>query len=137
MRSRTCEAPDLVSASARLCAIELSRDVELAYRDGLVWPGYISPENIEEDHALGPEGVVARLARSHRLPITDAIRAMEWWASFKKPKKALARDVGVALGGQLGGSAAAKKSTKIGRNQPCPCGSGKKYKKCCGSPLNR
>jgi preprotein translocase subunit SecA len=21
---------------------------------------------------------------------------------------------------------------KIGRNQPCPCGSGKKYKKCCG-----
>ena len=20
---------------------------------------------------------------------------------------------------------------KIGRNQPCPCGSGKKYKKCC------
>jgi hypothetical protein len=25
-------------------------------------------------------------------------------------------------------------SPKIGRNDPCPCGSGKKYKKCCGSP---
>jgi SWIM/SEC-C metal-binding protein len=24
-------------------------------------------------------------------------------------------------------------SIKIGRNDPCPCGSGKKYKKCCGS----
>lgn len=24
------------------------------------------------------------------------------------------------------------KSEKIGRNEPCPCGSGKKYKKCCG-----
>ncbi len=24
------------------------------------------------------------------------------------------------------------KSNKIGRNDPCPCGSGKKYKKCCG-----
>jgi hypothetical protein len=24
-------------------------------------------------------------------------------------------------------------STKVGRNEPCPCGSGKKYKKCCGS----
>jgi uncharacterized protein len=24
------------------------------------------------------------------------------------------------------------RSEKIGRNQPCPCGSGKKYKKCCG-----
>ncbi len=23
-------------------------------------------------------------------------------------------------------------STKIGRNDPCLCGSGKKYKKCCG-----
>jgi SEC-C motif-containing protein len=22
--------------------------------------------------------------------------------------------------------------TKIGRNDPCPCGSGKKFKKCCG-----
>ena len=24
------------------------------------------------------------------------------------------------------------KSVKVGRNDPCPCGSGKKYKKCCG-----
>ncbi len=23
-------------------------------------------------------------------------------------------------------------SPKIGRNDPCPCGSGRKYKKCCG-----
>ena len=25
-----------------------------------------------------------------------------------------------------------KKSSKVGRNDPCPCGSGKKYKNCCG-----
>ena len=24
------------------------------------------------------------------------------------------------------------RSEKVGRNEPCPCGSGKKYKKCCG-----
>jgi uncharacterized protein YecA (UPF0149 family) len=24
------------------------------------------------------------------------------------------------------------RSVKVGRNDPCPCGSGKKYKKCCG-----
>ena len=24
--------------------------------------------------------------------------------------------------------------TKTGRNEPCPCGSGRKFKKCCGSP---
>ena len=27
------------------------------------------------------------------------------------------------------------KEPKIGRNDPCPCGSGKKYKKCCGKNL--
>jgi hypothetical protein len=26
------------------------------------------------------------------------------------------------------------RSAKTGRNDPCPCGSGKKYKKCCGKP---
>ncbi|MDE3161441.1 MAG: SEC-C domain-containing protein [Acidobacteriota bacterium] len=32
-------------------------------------------------------------------------------------------------------SVAAAKVTrpKIGRNEPCPCGSGKKFKKCCGA----
>jgi len=28
----------------------------------------------------------------------------------------------------------ARREQKIGRNDPCPCGSGKKYKKCCGAP---
>ncbi|MBE6708609.1 MAG: preprotein translocase subunit SecA, partial [Ruminococcaceae bacterium] len=27
-------------------------------------------------------------------------------------------------------------SPKVGRNDPCPCGSGKKYKKCCGSGIS-
>jgi len=26
------------------------------------------------------------------------------------------------------------RSSKVGRNAPCPCGSGKKFKKCCGAP---
>ena len=29
-------------------------------------------------------------------------------------------------------SGTVRKPKKIGRNDPCPCGSGKKYKKCCG-----
>ena len=38
---------------------------------------------------------------------------------------------------QAGGDASAKKqpvrkAAKVGRNDPCPCGSGKKYKHCCG-----
>ena len=32
-----------------------------------------------------------------------------------------------------GGRSLPGKSSKVGRNDPCPCGSGKKYKKCCGA----
>jgi len=30
-----------------------------------------------------------------------------------------------------------KKDNKIGRNMPCPCGSNKKYKKCCLLKIRR
>jgi uncharacterized protein len=26
-----------------------------------------------------------------------------------------------------------ERARKVGRNEPCPCGSGKKYKRCCGA----
>ena len=41
---------------------------------------------------------------------------------------------GVSHGGapQSKKSVTIRKSQKVGRNDPCPCGSGKKYKKCCG-----
>ena len=32
----------------------------------------------------------------------------------------------------MGGAMQAVSDDKVGRNDPCPCGSGKKYKKCCG-----
>ncbi|MFO7871129.1 MAG: preprotein translocase subunit SecA [Kiritimatiellia bacterium] len=35
-------------------------------------------------------------------------------------------------GGAKGEGTVRRKSPKIGRNDPCPCGSGKKYKNCCG-----
>jgi preprotein translocase subunit SecA len=42
-------------------------------------------------------------------------------------------------GAEAGGNGDGKPATvrregrKIGRNEPCPCGSGKKYKRCCGA----
>jgi uncharacterized protein YecA (UPF0149 family) len=33
----------------------------------------------------------------------------------------------------VGRTAPLARRTKIGRNDPCPCGSGKKYKRCCGT----
>ncbi|MBN1288263.1 MAG: SEC-C domain-containing protein, partial [Actinobacteria bacterium] len=35
-------------------------------------------------------------------------------------------------GGPDGNRQEIRQSDKVGRNDPCPCGSGKKYKKCCG-----
>ena len=32
------------------------------------------------------------------------------------------------------GGTVARSEDKVGRNDPCPCGSGKKFKQCCGSP---
>jgi len=35
--------------------------------------------------------------------------------------------------GQIfGGKPVVREGPRVGRNDPCPCGSGKKYKKCCG-----
>jgi preprotein translocase subunit SecA len=57
----------------------------------------------------------------------------------------MARPVAAAAGGSAGGPARltpnrtapaapiVRKGDKVGRNDPCPCGSGRKYKKCCGA----
>lgn len=34
---------------------------------------------------------------------------------------------------EVEGQTVRRETPKIGRNDPCPCGSGKKYKKCCGA----
>jgi len=39
-----------------------------------------------------------------------------------------------AQGGPQAGVVQPRRVTKVGRNDPCPCGSGKKYKKCHGAP---
>ncbi len=39
----------------------------------------------------------------------------------------------VYVEGDIIPSAGPRQSGKTGRNQPCPCGSGKKFKKCCGA----
>ena len=33
----------------------------------------------------------------------------------------------------IGEKPTVREEPKVGRNDPCPCGSGKKYKKCCGA----
>ena len=44
---------------------------------------------------------------------------------------------GAAAAGEEAGKikTVTRSQPKIGRNDPCPCGSGKKYKKCCGAAV--
>ena len=49
------------------------------------------------------------------------------------PDKALGPSSRSGSRSKKGGGAVAGASGKVGRNDPCPCGSGKKYKKCCGA----
>ena len=53
----------------------------------------------------------------------------------RRVTRATARAAPAAPAGE---SRAAKQhpAGKTGRNQPCPCGSGKKFKKCCGAPAS-
>jgi preprotein translocase subunit SecA len=50
-------------------------------------------------------------------------------------KKARELDAATRAGGSNGASQPNQRRTgeKVGRNDPCPCGSGKKYKKCHGA----
>jgi SEC-C motif domain protein len=36
-------------------------------------------------------------------------------------------------GGEMNPKGPPRQVDKVGRNEPCPCGSGKKFKKCCGA----
>jgi len=128
----------LVSCSSDLYPAELLDDIERAYEDGLVDPRYIGFDDVKRDLAMGKDQVLARLADDpHRRLVEDTVKEMGWWACFRDvqprheknagPASATAEPQPIAASSQI-------KSTrpKTGRNEPCPCGSGKKYKKCCG-----
>ncbi len=70
------------------------------------------------------EGVVDFSAHYTRNGLKDEHRES---ASFKKVEgKWLYAE------GRLVGTTIVRAAPKVGRNDPCPCGSGKKYKQCCG-----
>jgi preprotein translocase subunit SecA len=52
---------------------------------------------------------------------------------FMRKKERELQAARMAGSGEGGGVQQRRVGDKIGRNDPCPCGSGKKYKKCCGA----
>jgi preprotein translocase subunit SecA len=88
------------------------------------------PEAQPTQDAASPARQVA--PASNRTPSTT-IDALEREFQKKKQRELeQARSVGSASA-STNGSAPRRTGEKVGRNDPCPCGSGKKYKKCHGA----
>ena len=70
--------------------------------------------------------------------IDDVIKEMYWWSCFeqtedekRKKRKQMKKLEKAIFKEEKHTKSNIGKPKKIGRNDPCPCGSGKKYKKCC------
>ena len=70
--------------------------------------------------------LVTELSNNSRLWINKGHTPREIFEKYEKPKLQPLPDEPFEMNTQQ------MHSDKIGRNDPCPCGSGKKYKKCCG-----
>jgi hypothetical protein len=103
----------LALACADIEALELFPEVHRGYDDDLVDPEFIDPSELEEVEG-GVRGERLRATREARPPIGDVAESIAWWDCFQQP---------------------VRRAAKIGRNEPCPCGSGKKFKKCCGATV--
>lgn len=65
--------------------------------------------------------------------IPDAIGYMQTWHCFSDRFHDLPARPPLAGEAAPTNTGFTRPTPKVGRNEPCPCGSGKKYKKCCGA----
>jgi len=65
-------------------------------------------------------------------PIADAVEELAEWHGFTEAGVAERRKA-EKLGGSIGRDTVVNPYRGVGRNDPCPCGSGKKFKKCHGA----
>jgi hypothetical protein len=117
-------------------AVTVFPALRLAYRDELIEPRFIAPEELDRAEAL-PSGRQLDETRERYPPIDDVVPATSWW-SRAQPLDDDGRNQDRDAEGDgrwihTGGLREPYRApAKVGRNEPCPCGSGKKYKKCCG-----
>ncbi|MDR2661387.1 MAG: DUF1186 domain-containing protein [Treponema sp.] len=119
----TAGASALVSAIIDEHILELIPEVRFLYGQGLV-----------ETFINGPyEGFLNHIFnytydREEKLHIDDIIGELEHWACYNPEPPPKPKPVNPPPAPEVTAGTVKK---KIGRNDPCPCGSGKKYKKCC------
>lgn len=123
-----------MEAVAKLGLERYSGIVETAFKRQYIGPIFCDYMDFLEDLQLAAtkQGRAQWLADSDLKPFGNTIDELSQWHCFQeerlrreKPRQVQARPSATWLGNQP------VRSTKIGRNAPCPCGSGKKFKKCC------
>ena len=127
-----------MEAVAKLGLDSFSGIVETAFKRQYIDPGVCDYKHFLEDLQLAAteEGRAQWLADSNLKPFGDTVDELSSWSSFqeechkrKTPRQVQAQTSAAWLGNDRGNQPV--RSTKIGRNAPCLCGSGKKFKKCC------
>lgn len=115
---------------------EVYAEIKEAYENDRVDYLMIGMESVDRATVAGKSSVLASAKRNSRLQkIDDTIGELRNWSYFKNNSRDKQFD---KLMNKNSGFMSQPKGTptvnepKIGRNDPCPCGSGKKYKKCCG-----
>jgi hypothetical protein len=116
---------------------ECYESIKRCFDNGEVSTFTINLKDIERDLKQEKGVVISRSkTNEHNKFITDTIECMWWWACFeddnkkKKSNETLDFDYGKTM--KVLENLIKEERIKIGRNDSCPCGSGKKYKKCCG-----
>lgn len=81
----------------------------------------------EEEEKKAAEAHQVLLDKQSKAPMPSPISL-----ALKREQVAVPTQAGVSENGEKPKRKPIVKKNKVGRNDPCPCGSGKKYKKCCG-----
>lgn len=92
--------------------------------DSLTTPNPI--EEMEEDTVVSLGFDTVRLYKNMVDAKADWLYELPMWDAIFTPEEKKALYLEQKKSGTI------VKAAKIGRNDPCPCGSGKKYKQCCG-----
>ena len=97
--------------------------------DIIVLAGGLSPER--QVSLVSGQGICRALrGLGHRAVLVDMFLGLEAWEG--EWKDIFDEDTRKALYKEQKASTTIVKEAKVYPNDPCPCGSGKKYKKCCG-----
>ena len=119
---------EVVSSSNNLYPEEVMEEIRGAYQKELVDDSVIDLDFVERTLSWGKKITLEQYRNdTHHQLIHDTIDELRDWACFDEDFYYEDDMEDVVINTQT-----VVKEFKTGRNDPCPCGSGKKYKKCCG-----